>query len=236
MMRGNERKVVSWIKLRMWAVVIGLPALAAVGTPSAPNCTGSVSKKKRVANADRSHLEDQVGKEQRRGWKDVVRVGSGQVGDPAETAFLQLGQGKVSEAADDAEKGQEDGHLDERKQQGPERVDVVLLHEVAQTLADERLHVGVLVGARDLGLGHQFLDLRVDGGEADAVLLGVDDEAGETEADEDGGACDGGPPVCPTVSRRGSECTCTYQGRPSSVWSATRPSVNQPVTLRMPWS
>lgn len=44
MMRGNERKVVSWIKLRMWAVVMGLPALAAVGTPSAPNCRGSVNK------------------------------------------------------------------------------------------------------------------------------------------------------------------------------------------------
>lgn len=44
MMRGNERKVVSWIKLRMWAVVMGLPALAAVGTPSAPNYTAAINK------------------------------------------------------------------------------------------------------------------------------------------------------------------------------------------------
>lgn len=183
-----------------------------------------------------TRLEDQVGEEQRSGWKDVVWVGSGQVGNPAQTAFLQLGQGQVGQTSDNAEKGQENGHLDEGKHQGPERVDVVLLHEVTQTLADEGLHVGVLVGAGSLGFCHQFLDLRVDCSQADAVLLGVDDESGETEPDEDGGTCDGCPPVCAINSGLFAFGRWTYQGRPSSVWRATRPSVNQPVMLRMPWS
>lgn len=206
MMRGNERKVVSWIKLRMWAVVMGLPALAAVGTPSAPNYkSGQYKTQKGDAG---THLEDQVGEEQRSGWQDVVWVGSGQVGNPAQTAFLQLGQGQVGQTSDNAEKGQENGHLDERKHQGPERVDIVLLHEVTQTLADEGLHVGILVGAGSLGFCHQFLDLRVDRSESDAVLLGVDDESGETQPDEDGGTCDGCPPVCPI--NRWSLCDVHY--------------------------
>lgn len=120
----------------------------------------------------------------------------------------------------------------------------MLLHEVTQTLADEGLHVGILVGAGSLGFCHQFLDLRVDRSQSDAVLLGVDDESGETQSDEDGGTCDG----CPPVLLSGQQVPAfffafcnflrvwTYQGRPSSVWSATRPSVNQPVILRMPWS
>lgn len=88
--------------------------------------------------------------------------------------------------------------MDERKHQGPERVDIVLLHEVTQTLADKGLHVGILVRAGSLSFCHQFLDLRVDRSQSDAVLLGVDDESGETESDEDGGTCDGCPPVLPS--------------------------------------
>lgn len=71
----------------------------------------------------------------------------------------------------------------------------MLLHEVTQTLADEGLHVGILVGAGSLGFCHQFLDLRVDRSQSNAVLLGVDDESGETQSDEDGSTCDGCPPV-----------------------------------------
>lgn len=55
--------------------------------------------------------------------------------------------------------------------------------------------MGILVGAGSLGFCHQFLDLRVDRSQPDAVLLGVDDESGETQSDEDGGTCDGCPPV-----------------------------------------
>lgn len=78
--------------------------------------------------------------------------------------------------------------------------------------------MGVLVGAGDLGFRHQLLDLGVDRREPDAVLLGVDDEPGETQADEDGGPCDGCPPVvCATVNRRlrlcHSGCALTREDR-----------------------
>lgn len=67
-MRGNERNVVSWIKLRMWAVVMGLPALAAVGTPSAPNYYKDWSVNKTEKAVGGTDLEDQVGEQQRSGW------------------------------------------------------------------------------------------------------------------------------------------------------------------------
>ena len=133
-----------------------------------------------------AHLEGQEGEGGTRDGEDVVRVGGGEVLDPAESFGVETLDAATAQSAEGKEHGHEDCGLGDGEDEIGDRVDVVLAHQLLHFELGHLLPVHVTGFLGLFRARHPFDHVRLDGGHPRGVLLRADEEREQEEAQAEG--------------------------------------------------